>query len=111
MTIVEAIKAVMSEAGRPLSAREAYAAIVEKSLYAFQAKDPQHVVLMQIRRHCKGIDFPSASMTKHFELHGENHFYPIRNYSGRQAKARLTSKMRENASLRQMGTLKVNWQR
>lgn len=74
MTIVEAIKAVMLEAGRPLSAREAYAAIVDKSLYAFQAKDPQHVVLMQIRRHCVGIDFPSASPTKHFQLHGENQF-------------------------------------
>jgi restriction system protein len=77
MTIVEAIKAVMLEAGRPMSAREAYAAIIDKSLYDFQAKDPQSIVLMQIRRHCVGIDFPSASPTKHFQFHGDNQFLPL----------------------------------
>jgi restriction system protein len=93
MTIVEAIKTVMLEAGRPLSAREAYAAIVNKSLYAFQAKDPQHVVLMQIRRHCVGIDFPSASPTKHFQLHGDNQFLPLATPANadRLAKARKSS--------------------
>lgn len=77
MTIIEAIKAVMREAAHPLTAREAYTEIVAKSLYTFHAKDPQHVVLMQIRRHCVGIDFPSASSTKHFELHGDNRFSPL----------------------------------
>ncbi|MBT9507229.1 MAG: restriction endonuclease [Rhodoferax sp.] len=77
MTIIEAIKTVMLEAKQPLTAREAYAAIVAKSLYVFHAKDPQHVVLMQIRRHCFGIDFPSASSTKHFELNGDNRFFPL----------------------------------
>lgn len=77
MTIIEAIKTVMREVAHPLTAREAYAAIVEKSLYVFHAKDPQHIVLMQIRRHCVGIDFPSASSTKHFELHGDNCFSPL----------------------------------
>jgi restriction system protein len=77
MTIIEAIKTVMREAGNPLTAREAYTAIVAKSLYAFHAQDPQHVVLMQIRRHSIGIDFPSASPTKHFELHGDNRFFPL----------------------------------
>jgi len=77
MTIIEAIKAVMREAAHPLTAREAYVAIVDKSLYAFRAKDAQHVVVMQIRRHCLGVDFPSASATKHFELHGNNRFFPL----------------------------------
>ena len=77
MTIIEAIKAVMQEAARPLTAREAYTEIVAKSLYTFHAKDPQHIVLMQIRRHCVGIDFPSASPTKHFEQHGDNRFSPL----------------------------------
>jgi len=77
MTIVEAIKAVMHDAGRPLTAKEAFDAILEKNLYVFHAQNPKHVVLMQIRRHCVGIDFPSASPTKHFELHGENSFSPL----------------------------------
>lgn len=77
MTIVEAIKEVMHRAGRPLSSREAYDAIVVHGLYQFQAKDPHHVVLMQIRRHCAGVDFPTASPTKHFRLHGDNTYYPL----------------------------------
>jgi restriction system protein len=77
MTIVEAIKAVMRDAGHPLSAREAHAKIVEQGLYAFQAKDPQHVVLMQIRRHCLGLDFPSAATTKHFRMVSDNQYEPI----------------------------------
>lgn len=77
MTIVEAIKEVMRQAARPLSAREAYDSIVAQGLYQFQAKDPQHVVLMQIRRHCVGVDFPTASPTKHFRLHGDNTYSPM----------------------------------
>lgn len=77
MTIVEAIKQVMHEAGRPLTAREAFNVIVEKSLYEFHAKDPLHVVSMQIRRHCAGIDFPSAAPTKHFQQHGDDRFSPL----------------------------------
>lgn len=77
MTIVEALKEVMRGAGRPLSSREAYDSIIAQGLYQFQAKDPHHVVLMQIRRHCAGIDFPTASPTKHFRLHGDNTYYPL----------------------------------
>lgn len=77
MTIVEALKEVMRGAGRPLSSREAYDSIVARGLYQFQAKDPHHVVLMQIRRHCAEIDFPTASPTKHFRLHGDNTYYPL----------------------------------
>lgn len=77
MTIVEAIKLVMQQAGRPLNSREAFDAIVAQGLYQFQAKDPHHVVMMQIRRHCIGIDFPTASQTKHFKLHGDNTYTPL----------------------------------
>lgn len=77
MTIVEAIKAVMQGANHPLSAREAYSKIIEQGLYVFQAKDPQHVVLMQIRRHCLDLDFPSAASTKHFRMVSDNQYEPI----------------------------------
>lgn len=77
MTIIEAIKLVMRKSGKPLTAREAYNEIVARSLYSFQAKDPKHIVLMQIRRHCSGIEFPSASPTKHFQIIGDNTYIPI----------------------------------
>ncbi|WP_186116275.1 restriction endonuclease [Burkholderia gladioli] len=77
MTIVEAIKQVMQEAKRPLTAREAFTAIIEMSLYEFHAKDPLHVVAMQIRRHCVDLEFPSAAPTKHFQLHGDDRYSPL----------------------------------
>lgn len=92
MTIVEAIKQVMRSAGRPLTAREAFTAIVERSLYEFHAKDPLHVVAMQIRRHCAGIDFPSAAPTKHFQQHGDDRYsaLPVVLNSKRSGKPRAT---------------------
>jgi restriction system protein len=77
MTIIEAIKAVMIEHGSPMTAKEAYDAIVTKNLYEFHAQNPSSVVLHQIRRHCEGLDFPSAAASKHFKLVGENKFWPL----------------------------------
>jgi len=61
--------------GGPMTIREAYVAIVGAGLYTFHAENPVHVVASQIRRHCKGLDFPSASETKHFELRGDDKYY------------------------------------
>lgn len=77
MTIINAIKEVMRRKGSPLTAHEAYEAIVAAGLYEFHAQSPEHVVLQQIRRHCQGIDFPTASTTKHFERVGTTGFWPL----------------------------------
>ncbi len=77
VTIIEAIKDVMVRSGSPLTAREAYDAIVAQKLYEFHAQDPAQVVLHQIRRHCEGIDFPSADSSKHFKLVGDNRYWPL----------------------------------
>jgi len=75
MTINEAIKEAMRIHGGPMTIREAYDAIVGAGLYTFHAENPVHVVASQLRRHCKGLDFPSASETKHFELRGDDKYY------------------------------------
>jgi restriction system protein len=77
MTITEAIKQVMRTKGAPMTADEAYQAIVVSKLYEFHADSPAHIVRSQIRRHCEGLDFPSASPTKHFKLVGSNKFEPL----------------------------------
>jgi len=77
MTITEAIKQVMRTKGAPMTADEAYRAIAEAKLYELHADNPAHIVRSQIRRHCEGLDFPSASPTKHFKLVGENRFEPL----------------------------------
>lgn len=66
MTIVEAIKAVLSKFRDGLPYTEIYKKIVEQKLYEFGAKDPQAIVRAKLRQHCYGVEYPSASPTKHF---------------------------------------------
>lgn len=70
MTICEAIKQVMTEHG-DMTSKEAYRWIVEEKLYVFGAKNPEGVVNSEIRCHCIGIDFPSASPVKYFMVVGQ----------------------------------------
>ena len=107
MTIVEAIKEAMHQAARPLSSREAFEAIISQGLYEFQAKDPHHVVLMQIRRHCLGIDFPTASPTKHFELYGDNTYGPLQQPT-RMARGRTIATKRSRQAAQKAAPLKVD---
>jgi restriction system protein len=67
-TIIEAIKQVMASSSRPMTTIEVYEAIMRGGLYNFKADNPVHVVRSQIRRHCEGLDFESASPIKHFRL-------------------------------------------
>lgn len=60
-----------------MTADEAYRAIAEAKLYEFHADNPAHIVRSQIRRHCEGLEFPSAAPTKHFRLVGENRYKPL----------------------------------
>jgi len=75
MTITEAIKKVMLESGFPMTVNEAYQAIIDANLYEFHADNPIQIVRGQVRRHCEGVDFPSAKPTKHFKLIGENKYW------------------------------------
>jgi len=70
MTIFEAIKVVLTENTNGLTAAEIYSEIVQRSLYAFGAKNPISVVNSQIRRRCKGLNFPTAHPIKTFEIVG-----------------------------------------
>lgn len=68
-TIVQAIIDVMRSTSRPMTVQEIYEAIIRADLYRFNTDKPTHVVRSQIRRHCQGLDFPSASNTKYFNMH------------------------------------------
>lgn len=74
-TIVEAIIAVMKSRVQPMTASEVYAAIMEEQLYDFKADQPEHVVRSQIRRHCLGLDFPSASAQKFFGNDSDGRYF------------------------------------
>lgn len=66
MTIIEAIVSVLKERGKPLSPKDIYNLILDGNYYSFGAKDPLAVVRGEIRKHCYGVDFPSASPRKIF---------------------------------------------
>jgi len=70
MTIVEALKIVLGQYPDGLTNKEAYEKIIEQDLYVFPAKKPESVVNGIIRRHCYGLDFPTANPIKYFKIAG-----------------------------------------
>ncbi len=75
MTIIEAVKEVMRRRGSAMTVSEIYGDIIAGDLYTFHADNPPHIVANQIRRHCLGLDFPTASQTKHFQIVDDNKYY------------------------------------
>jgi len=70
MTIVDAIKVILSDISTGLTSREIYQKILENGLYEFPAENPPAVVNCTIRRHCVDLNFPTASPKKHFKIVG-----------------------------------------
>ena len=68
MTIHEAITQVLSEHKEGLTCQEIYDAIIAGNLYTFNAIDPPGIVKNIIRKHCYGVDFPSACISKYFKI-------------------------------------------
>ena len=71
MTIIEAIKEILKSEPKGLTSSEIYQKIVDRNLYSFGAKNPAGVVNGEIRRHCIGLDFPTAYPIKHFIIVGK----------------------------------------
>lgn len=68
MTIVEAVKLVLNSSAVGMTSKEVYQEIINRELYSFPAKKPDAVVNSIIRRHCLGLDFPTANAIKHFKI-------------------------------------------
>jgi hypothetical protein len=79
MTIVEAVKTVMRQAGRPLTYMEVYELITQQGLYNFRAAYPAHIVRTEIRRHAEGVELQTASGTKHFRMVDGLRYEPLDN--------------------------------
>lgn len=67
-TIREAIIEVLKRCGEPMSSKDIYEYIVKHDLYRFNAENPLNIVNGEIRRHCVGIDFPTARADKDFQI-------------------------------------------
>lgn len=67
-TIKEAVLTVLKRENKPLTSKEIYSKIIEYDYYRFRAARPADIVLLQLRRHCVGVDYPSASIKKHYQI-------------------------------------------
>ena len=102
MTIIESIKEVLCSNEQGLSAAEIYTQIIDKKLYQFRAKNPISVVNGEIRRHCDGLDFPTASPIKHFKISGfdgkKTRYSLLGNSSGTMPKATKDNNLAKESS-------------
>lgn len=67
-TIHQTVINVLISIGQPLSSKEIFDQILLNDLYQFKAENPFDVLNKIIRKHCEGIDFPSAKKEKYFQL-------------------------------------------
>ncbi len=67
-TIRQAIIQALKLSGKPLFAKDIYSIIIENDLYRFNAARPADIVKVEIRRHCEGVDFPTARPDKYFQI-------------------------------------------
>lgn len=67
-TIIDAITRILIDSNIPLSIKIIYDRIVANDYYQFKAQDPLSVVRVELRRHCQGVDFPTASPQKYFQI-------------------------------------------
>jgi restriction system protein len=85
ITVAEAIKIILENPETALTADEIYKQIVERGLYKFGAINPKGVVSGKLRKHCIGLDFPSAEPVKYFRLVGDDK-YALESKEGVRAK-------------------------
>lgn len=67
-TIREAVIDALTRSGKPLYAKEIYNFIISHDLYRFNAENPEGIVKVEIRRHCEGVEFPTAKTNKYFKI-------------------------------------------
>lgn len=67
-TIIDAITKALKDSNIPLPVKVIFDRIVANDYYQFKAQDPLNVVRVELRRHSQGIDFPTASKKKYFQI-------------------------------------------
>lgn len=77
LTIKEAILEVLNNSNVPLSSKSIFDTIIEHDYYRFKAEDPHYVVRTLIRRHCQGLDFPSSSPKKYYQIFEDGTYHTI----------------------------------
>ena len=68
MTVLEAIRQLLQETPSGLTCRELTDQILARKMYSFNTPTPNNIVNHELRKHCEGLDFPSAHPVKYFAI-------------------------------------------
>lgn len=102
-TIHSTVVDVLNVVGIPLTVKEIFDYILLNDLYSFNAENPFDVVNKIIRKHCEGIDFPSARKQKYFQITKDRKYWiagvPIPGLSKEEIKTEAKSK-KDNQNLK-----------
>lgn len=105
-TIIDAITKVLKGSHVPLAINVIYDRIIANDFYQFKAQDPVSVVRVELRRHCQGVDFPTASKKKYFQILNDG-TYCLLEQAYLFLKEDKKKKTIENDEKRLIATLKV----
>lgn len=68
MTILEAVKTILSKEPGGLTCKEITERILSENLYSFNAQDPNAIVGHSLRKHCKGLSSRLLILSNIFTL-------------------------------------------
>ncbi len=105
-TIIDAISSVLQKSKTPLSIGVIYSEIIEKNFYKFNAQDPKSVVRVELRRHCVGIDFPTASSKKYFQIVPDGTYCLINQFALEKKETIVKKKDSDNNESKYVASLK-----
>lgn len=74
-TIHQVAVDALQKNGHPMLLNEIFDFIILHDLYQFKAINPFDVLRTVIRKHCAGMDFPSANKTKYFQLTKDGRYW------------------------------------
>lgn len=87
---------VLKSKGIPLTIREIFDDIILNDLYQFKAINPLDVLTKIIRKHCDGINFPSARQQKYFQITKDRRYWiygtPVPGQTKEQLKEEIKQK-------------------
>lgn len=92
-TIKEAIIKVLNEVNKPMSLQAIYDSIINNDYYRFRADNPPNIVRTLIRRHCQGLDFPTASPKKYFQIFDDGTYQMINFTTNKDVYSKKTSEI------------------
>jgi restriction system protein len=114
-TITHAVIQSFEILQKPANLKSIHSTIVENDLYNFNTQSPINVLSVQVRRHCVGLDFPTAKEPKYFQILSDGTYWlankPIPGITKKEEKENDERKQIDNSFHELLSTIKENHQK